>query len=93
LIIAHGFNQLQRASFIQSSAKITGKNATTLKSLGDLANSEAFCRQLIWAKDHPYSNEAKSLNAKVCWILSMMGSGIPYSPFKRAATRPKLNAI
>ncbi len=93
MFIAHGFNQLQRASCIQSSARITGINATTLKSLGDLANSEAYCRMFIWARDHPHSKEAKSLNAKVCWILSMVGSGIPYSPFKCAATQPKLNAI
>ncbi len=93
LFIAHGFNQLQCASCIQSSARITGKNAATLKSLGELANSEAFRRQLIWARDHPHSKEAKFLNAKVCRILSMVGSGIPYSPLERAATRPKLNAI
>jgi hypothetical protein len=30
-----------------------------------LANSEEFQRQLIWARDHPHSQEAKSLNAKV----------------------------
>jgi hypothetical protein len=64
-----------------------------LKSLGELANSEVFCRQLIWARDHPHSREAKSLNAKACRILSMVGLGIPYSPFKRAATQPKLNAM
>jgi hypothetical protein len=93
LFITHGFNQLQCASCIQSSARITGKNAATLKSLGDLANSEAFCRQLIWARDHPHSKEAKSLIAKVCRILSMVGSGIPYSPLERAATWPKLNAM
>jgi hypothetical protein len=44
-------------------------------------------------RDHPHSKEAKSLDAKVCRILSMVGSGIPYSPFERAATRPKLNAM
>jgi hypothetical protein len=93
LFIAHGFNQLQHASCIQNSARITGKNAATLKSLGEIANSEAFCRQLIWARDHPHSKEAKSLNAKVCRILSLVGLGIPYSPFEHAATRPKLNAI
>jgi hypothetical protein len=37
--------------------------------------------------------EAKSLNAKVCRILSMVGSAIPFSPFERAATWPKLNAM
>jgi hypothetical protein len=58
-----------------------------------LADSEAFCRQLIWARDHPHSKEAKSLNAKVCQILSLVGSGILYSPFERAATWPKLNAM
>ena len=65
LFIAHGFNQLQRACCIQNSARITGKNLATLRSLGILVNSEEFRRQLIWARDHPHSQEAKSLNAKV----------------------------
>ncbi len=69
------------------------KNLATLKSLGVLANSEEFQKQLIWARDHPHSQEAKSLNAKVSRILSMVGSTIPYSPFERAVTRPKLNAM
>jgi hypothetical protein len=64
-----------------------------LKSLGALANSEEFQGQLIWARDHPYSQEAKSPNAKVSQILSMVGSTIPYSPFERAVTCPKLNAM
>ncbi len=68
LCIAHGFNQLQCACCICNSARITGKNLATLKSLGVLANSEEFQRQLIWAKDHPHSQEAKSLNAKVSRI-------------------------
>ncbi len=65
LFIAHGFNQLQRACCICNSARITGKNLATLRSLGVLANSEEFQRQLIWARDHPHSQEVKSLNAKV----------------------------
>jgi hypothetical protein len=64
-----------------------------LKSLGVSANSEEFQRQLIWARDHPHSQEAKSLNAKVSRILSIVGSTIPYSPFEHAVTRPKLNAM
>jgi hypothetical protein len=64
-----------------------------LKSLGVLANSEEFQRQQIWARDHPHSQEAKSLNAKVSEIHSMVGSTIPCSPFERAVTRPKLNAM
>jgi hypothetical protein len=65
LFIAHGFNQLQRACCICNSARVTGKNLATFKSLGVLANSEEFRRQLIWARDHPHSQEAKSFNAKV----------------------------
>ncbi len=42
LFITHGFNQLQRACCIRNSARITGKNLATLKSLGVLANSEEF---------------------------------------------------
>ncbi len=93
MFIAHGFNQLQRACCIRNSARITGKNLATLKSLGVLANLVEFQRQLIWARDHPHSQEAKSLNANVSRILSKVGSTIPFSPFERAVTRPKLNAM
>jgi hypothetical protein len=64
LFIAHGFNELQRACCIHNSARITSKNLATTKSLGVLANSEEFQKQLIWARDHPHSQEEKSLNAK-----------------------------
>ncbi len=47
----------------------------------------------MWARDHPHSQEAKSLNSKVSQILLMVGSTIPYRPFERAVTRPKLNAM
>jgi hypothetical protein len=69
LFNAHGFNQLQRSCCICNSARITGRNLATLKSLGVLAKIEEFLRQLIWARDHPHSQEAKSLNAKVSQIL------------------------
>jgi hypothetical protein len=42
LFIAHSFNQLQHACCICNSARITGKNLATLKSLGVLAKSEKF---------------------------------------------------
>jgi hypothetical protein len=74
-------------------ARISGKNLATLKSLGVLANSEEFQRQLIWARDQPLSQEAKYLNAKVSQFFSMVGSTIPYSPFECAVTHPKLNAM
>ncbi len=93
LFIAHGFNQLQHACCIRNLARITNKNLATLKSLGVLANSEEFQTQLIWARDPPHSQEAKSLNAKISQILSMVGSTIPCSPFEHAVTQPKLNAM
>ncbi len=93
MFIAHGFNQLQHACCIRNSARITGKNLATLRSLGVLANSEEFRRHLIWVRDHPHSQEAKSLNAKVSQMFSMVGSTIPYSPFDCAVTRTKLNAM
>ncbi len=93
LFIVHGFNQIQCACCIWNLARITRKNQATLKTLGVLANSDKFWRQLTWARDHPHSQEAKSLNAKVSRILSMVGSTIPYSPFECALTRPKLNAM
>ncbi len=42
LFIAHGFNKLQGACCFRNSARITGKNLPTLKSLGVLANSKEF---------------------------------------------------
>jgi hypothetical protein len=84
---------LQCACCNQNSARITKKNLASLKSLGVLASSDEFQRQLIWARDHSHSQEAKSLNANVSQILSMVGSTIPYSPFECAVTRPKLNAM
>jgi hypothetical protein len=47
----------------------------------------------MWARDHLHSQEAKSLDAKISQILSMVGSTIPYNPFDRAVTHPKLNAM
>ncbi len=58
-----------------------------------LAKSEEFQTRLSWARDHPHSQEPKSLNAKISRILLIVGSTIPYSPFERAVTRQKLNAM
>ena len=91
-LIASGFNQLQRSSCIRRSAKISVKQKKNLNNLGNLANSLIFRKQLLWAHDNPHSQKAKVLNAKVCRVLSMIGSSVPYSPFERSATRPKLAA-
>ena len=91
-LIASGFNQLQRSSCIRCTAKISVKQKENLNNLGNLANSLIFRKQLLWARDNPHSQKAKELNAKVCRVLSMVGSSVPYSPFERSATRPKLAA-
>jgi hypothetical protein len=92
MFISHGFNQLQRFSCIRKTATISAKQLKQLESLSMLANSETFKQQLIWARDNPFTKEAKILNAKVCRALSMVGSTVPYSPFERSATRSKLYA-
>ncbi len=65
LFIAHGFKRLQHACCVRNLARITRKILATLKSLSVLVNSEEFRRPLIWARDHPHSQETKSLNSKV----------------------------
>jgi hypothetical protein len=92
LFIAHGFNQLQRSSCIRKSATISVKQMKQLESLATLANSLAFREKLTWARDNPFSKGAMSLNSKVCKILSMVGSTVPFSPFERSATRSKMCA-
>ena len=60
--------------------------------LGNLANALIFRKQLLWARDNLHLQKAKALNAKVCRVLSMVGSSVPYSAFESSATRPKLAA-
>jgi len=90
MFIAVGFNQLQRMSCIRKSASVTTKEKQKLEGLGMLANSELFKRQLNHAKDHPQLKASKQLNAKICQIVSILGSPVPFSPFERAASRPKM---
>ncbi|CAN0419764.1 unnamed protein product [Lampetra planeri] len=93
LFIATTFNQLQRHACIRQTARIGAKRASQLQKLGELANSSAFRQRLLWAHDNPLSDEAKKLNAKVCRIMSMVGSTFTLSPFKHEATRLKLAAM
>ena len=93
MFIAVGFNQLQRLSCIRKSASVTSKEKRKLEGLGMLANSELFRRQLNHAKDHPQLKASKQLNAKICQIVSILGSPVPFSPFERAASRPKMVAL
>ncbi|CAN0120187.1 unnamed protein product [Lampetra fluviatilis] len=91
--IATAFNQLQRHACVRQTARISAKRATQLQKLGELANSSAFRQRLLWAHDNPLSDEANKLNAKVCRIMSMVGSTVPFSPFEREAMCPKLAAM
>ncbi|CAN0199302.1 unnamed protein product [Lampetra planeri] len=91
--IATAFNQLQWHTCIRQTASIGAKQASQLQKLGELANSSAYRQRLLWAHDNPLSDKANKLNAKVCRIMSMVGSTVPFSPFEREATRPKLAAM
>ncbi|CAN0192124.1 unnamed protein product [Lampetra planeri] len=90
LWISTAFNQKQRHACIRKAASIGTKHSKTLESLGDLAILKSFRETLARARDNPLTQEAKVLNAKICKVLSMVGSTVPFSPFERAATRPKL---
>jgi hypothetical protein len=93
LFVSTAFNQLQRHACVCQTARIGATRARQLESPGTLAGSTTFRARLIWSRDNPLSDKPKSLNAKVCRILSMVDSTIAYSPFELAATRPKLAAM
>ncbi|ETL25245.1 hypothetical protein L916_20880 [Phytophthora nicotianae] len=87
------FNQLQRHSAVRKAARAATTHVKTLRKLGDLANSLEFKQSLVAAKNDPDSPAAKRLNAGLLRILSIVGGTVPFSPFERAATRPKLSAM
>ena len=91
--ISSAFNQLQRHSCIRKAAYVGAKSADQMETLGELCNSKSFKASLEFARDNPLSKEAKRINAKVCKIVSMVGSTVPFSPFERASSRPKLAAM
>ena len=91
--IATAFNQKQRHACIRNTARIAAGNPALFEMLGTLANSAHFKQKLIQAIDHPESQEAKRLNAKICRIFALVGKTIPFSPFERACTRPMLAAM
>ncbi|OWZ23122.1 LOW QUALITY PROTEIN: hypothetical protein PHMEG_0002044 [Phytophthora megakarya] len=93
MLVATLFNQLQRHTVVQQAARIGTSKAAVLEKLGNLANSKQFKLALINAKLDPSSSQAKRLNGYLLRILSLMGTSVPFSPFERAATRPKLAAV
>ena len=64
-----------------------------MEALSKLANSETFRKQLVTAQKDPTSRASKLLNSKILKVLSMVGSTVPFSPFERSATRPKISAM
>ncbi|ETM48838.1 hypothetical protein L914_06688 [Phytophthora nicotianae] len=92
-LIATLFNQLQRHAAIRKTARAVTTHAKTLQKLGKLANSDEFKESLLTAARDPDSPTAKRLNAGLLRLLSVVGGTVPFSPFERAATRPKLAAM
>ncbi|POM66525.1 Hypothetical protein PHPALM_17604 [Phytophthora palmivora] len=83
-LIATMFNQLQRHSAIQKTARIGSLHGEALLKLTDLANNPLFRQQLEVAHAHPDSKLAKILNTKLLRILSIAGDTVPFSPFELA---------
>jgi hypothetical protein len=93
IFIATAFNQKQRHACIRNTARVAMGNLKKFIVLGKLANSSEFREMLVWAKNNPESKRAKKLNAKVCRMFGMVGKTIPFSPFERVSTRPRLEAM
>jgi hypothetical protein len=89
-LIATLFNQLQRHAAVRQAARAVTTHAKTLKKLASLASSSEFKESLAAARNDPESPAAKRLNAGLLRVLSVVGGTVPFSPFERAATRPKL---
>ncbi|ETP49144.1 hypothetical protein F442_05243, partial [Phytophthora nicotianae P10297] len=87
------FNQLQRYAAVLKAARASTTHLETLRKLGQLASGVNFKKSLLAAKYHPDSPAAKRLNASLLRILPVVGGTIPFSPFERAGTRPKLAAM
>ena len=93
MLISVLFNQLQRHAAEQKAARITTTHEQTLVKLGKLSTETAFRDQLVWASENPNTVKAKRLNSHLLRLLSLVGGTVPFSPFERASTRPKLSAM
>ena len=68
-------------------------HAKKFEMLGKLASSSEFREMLVWASKHPETQKARTLNARVCKMFGLVGKAIPFSPFERVSTRPRLQAM
>lgn len=91
--IAMLFNQLQRHTAVRNAARMGVSRINTLREFGKLASTPAFKAALQEAKDDPDNPKTVQLNAVLLRLLSLVGGSVPFSPFERAATRPKLGAM
>ncbi|KAG1711916.1 hypothetical protein DVH05_009157 [Phytophthora capsici] len=87
------FNQLQRHAAIQKAARAGLTHGKVLADFGKLINTVDFKRALESATRAPDSHAAVRLNAQLLRLLSLVGGNVPFSPFERASTRPKLAAM
>lgn len=87
------FNHLQRHAAVQKAARVGVTHGKTMAKLGKLTSTPEFKQALKFGKDNPDSPEAIRLNAGLLRLLSLVGGYVPFSPFERAATRPKLAAM
>ncbi|KAG7387911.1 hypothetical protein PHYPSEUDO_013562 [Phytophthora pseudosyringae] len=87
------FNQIQRHTAVRNTARVGTSRGGTLRSFGKLASSAQFKKALEDAKERPDSPRAIKLNAILLRLLSLVGGTVPFSPFERAASRPKLSAM
>ncbi|ETL90298.1 hypothetical protein L917_10960, partial [Phytophthora nicotianae] len=87
------FNQLQRHAAVRKAARVGLTHGRTMAKFGRLISTEKFKRELEFAKSNPDSREAGRMNASLLRLLALVGGSVPFSPFERAATRPKLGAM
>ncbi|OWZ12366.1 hypothetical protein PHMEG_00014489 [Phytophthora megakarya] len=91
--VATLFNQLQRHTAVRKAARVGSSRASTLLRLGNLASTDEFHQMLVDARGNPEAARSKRLNAYLLRILSLIGGCVPFSPFERATTRPKIGAM
>jgi hypothetical protein len=92
LFVATLYNQMQRHATIRKATRVAARNAETLEKMGVLANSRRFYETLQWSQDHPHSEKAKRINAKLRSVIQVIGATPPFSQLERKSNRIRTNA-
>ncbi|KAG1703379.1 hypothetical protein DVH05_007327 [Phytophthora capsici] len=82
-----------RHAAVRKAARVGVTHGETMEKFGKLINTTRFKEALAFAKANPDSKEASRLNSGLLRFLALVGGSVPFSPFERAATRPKLGAM